>query len=88
MCLKEGRITPAEVADHVKAHRGDFNSFMLGPLQSLCKRCHDQTKHIVELKGFSNKVDLQGNPIDPDHPWNQDQSTKSIPKSKQSREPT
>ena len=85
ICLREGRLEPAEIADHVQPHRGDYNLFRLGPLQSLCKKCHDQTKHIVELKGFSNKVDLQGNPIDPNHPWNKDQFPTSIPKTKQSR---
>ena len=35
-CLERGRITPATVADHHPPHHGDWNAFVLGPLQSLC----------------------------------------------------
>ena len=70
MCLREKRITPATIADHIVPHKGDYNLFVLGPLQSLCKQCHDQTKHVQELKGFSGKCDETGWPIDPNHPWN------------------
>src|SRR5262249_10141293 len=42
-CLERGIVTPAEICDHVEAHRGDVNKFWLGPFQSLCKRCHDRS---------------------------------------------
>jgi hypothetical protein len=35
LCLAEGVVTPATIADHVVAHGGDWNSFRLGELQSL-----------------------------------------------------
>jgi 5-methylcytosine-specific restriction protein A len=69
-CLRQNKITPATVVDHVTPHHGDYNTFVLSPLQSLCKPCHDRTKHVQELKGFSNECDINGNPIDPRHPWN------------------
>ena|SRR5215831_5465846 len=52
-CLEHGIATPAEICDHVEAHRGDVNKFWLGPFQSLCKRCHDSTsgssRHAVSV---------------------------------------
>ena len=71
MCLSfDGRVTPANVADHITPHRGDAALFA-GPLQSLCKPCHDSRKQAIErgapyLKG----CDARGYPIDPAHPWN------------------
>lgn len=43
-CLKDGRITPAVVCDHVMPHRGDVARFWAGPFQSLCKTCHSAEK--------------------------------------------
>lgn len=42
-CLRLGRITEATVADHIEPHKGDMGKFH-GPLQSLCKPCHDSVK--------------------------------------------
>lgn len=42
-CLRQGRITPATVVDHIIPHRGDVNLFWNEQnWQSLCKCCHDQ----------------------------------------------
>ena len=41
-CLKEGRVTLAEVADHVEDHKGDIYKFFNGKLQSLCWSCHSK----------------------------------------------
>ena len=49
-CLKEGRVELATVADHIVAHKGDPVLFA-GPLQSLCKRHHDE-KTVREDGGF------------------------------------
>lgn len=41
-CLKENRLTPATVVDHIVPHKGDYNLFWdKNNWQSLCKRCHD-----------------------------------------------
>jgi hypothetical protein len=67
-CLERGIVTPAEICDHVEAHRGDVNKFWLGPFQSLCKPCHDSTKRFVEQHGFRPDIGLDGWPLDPKHP--------------------
>jgi hypothetical protein len=35
LCMEQGRITPATVADHHPPHDGDWNKFVLGELRSL-----------------------------------------------------
>ena len=43
ICLKEKRITPATVVDHIKPHKGDEKLFFdINNLQPLCKSCHDR----------------------------------------------
>jgi 5-methylcytosine-specific restriction protein A len=42
-CLKAGRVTPANVVDHIIPHRGDQRLFWdMGNWQALCKKCHDK----------------------------------------------
>lgn len=42
-CLKENRLTPAEVVDHIIPHRGNKKLFWdKSNWQSLCKHHHDQ----------------------------------------------
>jgi 5-methylcytosine-specific restriction protein A len=43
-CKEDGRVTPAEVADHIIPHGGDEQKFWLGELQSLCFKHHNSTK--------------------------------------------
>jgi 5-methylcytosine-specific restriction protein A len=66
-----GHVTPATVADHVVPHRGDPILFS-GSLQSLCEDCHNSVKQSLEKggEGFIRGSDVQGNPLDPRHPWN------------------
>src|SRR6516165_8592458 len=68
LCVKEGRLTPATVADHVEPHGGDFNKFRLGALQSLCAHCHSSTKAIVEKRGYDSEIGADDMPLDPRHP--------------------
>jgi 5-methylcytosine-specific restriction enzyme A len=69
MCLAEERITPATIADHVVAHGGNWNSFRLGELQSLCADCHSR-KGRAERRGYFDDVGADGLRIDPHHPLN------------------
>jgi hypothetical protein len=39
-------------------------------LQSLCKKCHDNAKQVLERSGHMVGGDDKGNPIDPHHHWN------------------
>lgn len=69
ICDKRGKVTPATVVDHVQPHRGDKILFWYGKIQSVCKACHDGEKHVVELKGFSDRIGADGFPLDPKHPF-------------------
>ena len=42
-CMRQNKITPATVVDHIVPHRGDKNLFWdINNWQPLCKDCHDQ----------------------------------------------
>jgi 5-methylcytosine-specific restriction protein A len=66
ICLKQGKTTKAEVADHIKPHGGDLTEFLRGELQSLCRPCHSR-KWADDKRGFSNAVGADGLPIDKEH---------------------
>jgi 5-methylcytosine-specific restriction endonuclease McrA len=69
-CSTDDHPVAADVADHIKPHKGQLDLFLDGEnLQSLCKHCHDSAKARIESKGYHNKVDpLTGKPTDPNHP--------------------
>jgi hypothetical protein len=68
-CLARGEPVPAQVADHIHPHGGDVNQFWCGPLQSLCRPCHDSGKKFEENHGFDNTIGADGMPIDRRHPF-------------------
>lgn len=70
MCQAKGRITAAQVCDHITPHKGDEALFYGGPFQSLCKPCHDVVKQREERTGRMAGCDASGNPDDPNHHWN------------------
>jgi 5-methylcytosine-specific restriction endonuclease McrA len=70
LCLAQGTVTAATVADHVTPHRGDYDLFWYGPLQSLCKHHHNKVKQSIEERGYDNSCDVDGRPLDPNHPSN------------------
>ena len=61
-CAERGQVVRATVVDHVERHRGNWNKFVLGDLQSLCKRCHDSAKKKQEQDRPG--VDADGWPLD------------------------
>lgn len=77
-CQAEGKLTPANVVDHIQDHKGDFALFYTpGNLQSLCKRHHD-IKTASTAGGFGNKqgkakvrseCGADGIPVDRAHHW-------------------
>ena len=70
MCRSQGYITPANVVDHIVAHKGDVNLFYdQHNLQTLCKEHHDSTKHAEESGGRILGCNREGVPIDPLHHW-------------------
>ena len=40
-CATRGEVVEATVCNHRAPHRGDWATFIAGPFESLCKRCHD-----------------------------------------------
>jgi 5-methylcytosine-specific restriction enzyme A len=66
-CLAEGKVVAANVADHVTPHHGDEMKFWFGPLQSVCTRCHESRKKVIEHKGFDTAIGTDGLPTDPNH---------------------
>jgi 5-methylcytosine-specific restriction enzyme A len=69
MCLEQGRIELAVVADHKEPHHGDKKLFWNGELQSLCLQHHNAHKQQQERKGFHNGFGVDGLPLDPNHPF-------------------
>ena len=70
LCAEQGRVTPATIADHHPPHKGDYNAFILGPLRSLCRDCHNR-QWAVDARGYCSDIDEKGFPTDPRHPFNQ-----------------
>lgn len=66
MCRAVGDITPATVANHTIAHKGDWELFTdPGNLDSLCKRHHDSDQQSFEKSGkVSMSFDDDGWPIE------------------------
>jgi len=69
-CLQKGLPVRAVIADHIVPHKGDWNLFWMGKLQSLCKTCHESGKKWEEHRGFRSDIGEDGWPLDPLHPAN------------------
>jgi hypothetical protein len=88
-CIDRGVATPAVIADHVVPHRGNWNAFRLGTLQSLCNDCHVRMKHHFDLHGYTSEIGADGWPLDPRHPANGGNSAgREQTNSRMSREQT
>jgi 5-methylcytosine-specific restriction enzyme A len=69
LCLRENRgPVPARIADHITPHHNDPNKFWLGKLQSLRSNCHESRKKFKEKHGYDKGCDVDGLPLDPNHP--------------------
>lgn len=69
-CKQMGRIVPAVVVDHIKAHRGDRElAFDYDNTQSLCADCHDRHAQAKDKGLPVAGCDADGYPLDPTHPW-------------------
>lgn len=70
-CMAHGRVTQADLVDHIKPHKGDQELLWdRDNWQSLCKPCHDRHKQKQEIHGYSTEVGSDGWPVDPEHPAN------------------
>ena len=69
-CEQAGRITAATVVDHIRPHRGNLDRFWdRDNLQPLCKTCHDSVAEQKDRLGYAPGVGVDGEPLDPGHPW-------------------
>lgn len=63
-CERQGRVTPAEVVDHIRPHRGDMGLFWdKDNWQALCKHCHDSIKKQEESGKQRPAIGIDGWPI-------------------------
>lgn len=70
-CRDEGKRTHATVVDHIIPHRGDEQIFWdKSNWQPLCKQHHDGDKAVIEARGYSDRIGVDGWPVDPVHPSN------------------
>lgn len=68
LCTLDGKTSIATIADHIEPHKGDWNKFVLGALQSLCSNCHESRKKIIEARGYDTTIGKDGYPLDRRHP--------------------
>lgn len=78
-CLGEGRHRAGTEADHVRPHRGDFDLFWKGELQTLCRPHHASVKQREESLGYGLAMGADGWPLDPEHPVNRIGGPKARP---------
>lgn len=66
-CWKRGRLTTATDVDH---HDNDPSNNDPENLVPLCHECHSRKTQADMGKRVSMGCDADGQPLDPDHPWN------------------
>jgi 5-methylcytosine-specific restriction enzyme A len=71
MCLAKGIVNAASVADHIIPHKGDYQLFWFGKLQSLCPQHHSGAKRQLEQRGYVFDIGADGWPTDSKHPVHQ-----------------
>lgn len=68
---KIGQVVAAEVVDHIRPHRGDYELFWdTDNHQALCTTCHNAIKQAEEANGYLRGADHDGFPLDEKHHWN------------------
>jgi hypothetical protein len=68
--VDRGIVTAANVVDHVIPHRGDWNVFVTGKLQSRCQPCYKSAKRQIELHGYRCDFGFDRYRTNPNHPFN------------------
>ena len=71
-CKRAGRIVPASVVHHLEPHKGDYDKFVNGALESTCADCHNGPIQSAEARklAYSMNVDpATGYPVDRRHPY-------------------
>ncbi|UVK47565.1 hypothetical protein BPNPMPFG_003352 [Mesorhizobium sp. AR07] len=61
----------AAVVNHKLKHKGDEALFFdLANTETVCKTDHDTLIQREEARGYVIGADIDGRPVDPNHPWN------------------
>lgn len=69
--LKRGVVVPADTVNHRQPHKGDMALFRdPANLESTCAACHSGVIRAEEVRGHVIGCDVNGRPLDPQHPWN------------------
>jgi 5-methylcytosine-specific restriction endonuclease McrA len=72
-CYQVGKIARAEITDHIKPHKGNYELFWdESNWQPLCKACHDSVKAKEESRGYAQGCGADGMPLDSNHFWNEE----------------
>ncbi|MGY8679560.1 HNH endonuclease [Bradyrhizobium sp. UFLA05-153] len=83
LCLDAGRVEVATVVDHLVAISKGGEPFPpLYALLSLCASCHNTKTRVIEQLGrkfLFRGCDINGMPLDPDHPWNRTPDKGNVP---------
>jgi len=74
VCMKRGRLTPANTVDHIVSIKAGGHPFpTLDELMSMCTPCHNSKSRNTDQptgKGIAYKgCDASGLPVDPSHPF-------------------
>jgi 5-methylcytosine-specific restriction endonuclease McrA len=70
-CWKRGRTVVASIVHHLTAHKGQWHLFVdLNNLEAVCAKCHDGDIRETERNGYSNRIGVDGWPVDANHPAN------------------
>ncbi|WP_338034702.1 HNH endonuclease signature motif containing protein [Jiella avicenniae] len=70
-CEAMGRLHRATVVDHIEPHKGDHKLFWKrSNWQPLCAPCHNSDKQQVERRSYTARINADGFPSDPAHPFN------------------
>ncbi len=70
-CEAQGRVTAANVVNHITPHKGDITLFFTwSNWEATCKPCHDRDIQSEERRGYSKQVGADGWPTDEKHPAN------------------
>ncbi|WP_292934534.1 HNH endonuclease signature motif containing protein [Noviherbaspirillum sp.] len=73
-CQALGRVTPATDVDHID---NDPSNNSRDNLQALCHECHSRKTNADMGRRVSYGCDVNGMPLDPNHPWNREKSPEA-----------
>lgn len=78
-CAIQGCRNKATIVDHIVSRRADPRR-ELDPsnFQSLCFTHHNQITKAYDSGSLAGACDVDGNPLDPNHPWNQASQKEAI----------